>query len=650
MSINKELINQAKEQYGEKAAHVIANDLNIENWDKNLLKGCCPRHNERTGSFMWNKKKNHFHCFGCGVNVGIIDHLQQHYDYSYIEAVKKLFSEVGFNTNDLNFNTKSREKDDYFKNYKYPKEESNTNRKNVEDYLEKRCISKDVLDFAGIKQDSNSNIVFEYKDMDNKLLSVKYRPARAIQDQEAKMWFQKDSSNCPVLFNKQNIDITRPLVITEGEIDALSVMEAGELNVVSVPYGSQDHKWIEFNWEWLENFDKIIIWSDDDSPGTKMMNECIMRLGIHRSYRVEIPQEIKEQLQSKVTANLLRNDKGDANNILIGCGKVEVLNLIVNAKEVPSKKLKFLMDCEEVDIQNITKVSTGFSGLDRVIYGSLMGCFTIITGYTGEGKSVFANQTAIVSPVENGFNSMVFSGELSSGQLKNWLMKPLAGYNHMIEWKNDGQPNGYTVSEQAKKAIEEYYKDKIILYDDEDTFDTSAESILKEMEYSFKKYGTKFFLIDNLMVIDMQSDNDDKWELQKQFIKKLLKFSIKFDVNVSLIIHPKKPEKGGSQNAYSIAGSSDMPNLCHRLLWISRLKDDTDGYDTEIKIIKDRPTGMAGKSIKLYYDRKTMRMYTNNEELKRKYSWEINKNIIYPDVIKPRLICNIKSDDSVIFG
>lgn len=634
----KEKIIEAKNIFGEKAAHIIAKDLNIENWDSEKLKGCCPFHNEKTGSFVYNKDDNHFRCFGCGRNFGILDHWQTQ-GLNFIEAVKKLFEESNtyFSVDEYK---KTNNKKDYFKAYRYPHAESNESRKNVEDYLHKRGLTNKTLDICNIKEDNHRNIVFEYRDEYNQLLCNKYRPAKAIKKGDPKMWWNKEYDNCPTLFNKQNIDITKPLIITEGEIDTLSIVEAGETNVVSIPYGSQDTNWIEFNWEWLENFNKIIIWADDDEPGIKMINECIPRLGKHRCYKIEADDIIKNKLLKASESKQIRDSKCDANNVLIACGKEDIIYLLQNPKEIPNKKLKFLMDCQEVDIQNIAKITSGYSNLDKIIYGSLMGCFTITTGYTGDGKSTFANQVSIISPIENGYNSMVFSGELSEGQLKNWVLKPLAGYNHIVEWVNEGKPNGYTVTEQAKKAIESHYKQNIILYDDQDTFDTSSESILSEMEYSYRRYGTKFFLIDNLMTIDFQN-LEDKWESQKAFIKQILKFTIKYDVNCNLIVHPKKPSKEGTQNSYELHGGSEMANLCHRLNWVKRLYDDPEGYNTEIKIIKDRPTGMAGKSVKLYYDNRTMRLYSDEQEKNRIYSWENNYNIKYPDSIKPKLLYNI---------
>jgi len=637
-------IQEAKEKFGDSAKEIIARDLQIENW--NGEKGCCFNHSEKTPSLMWNQDNQHFHCFGCGINYGILDHYMQHNRMNYKDAVNKLLTDVDMGIE--SFVKEIKYDESFFRNYKYPKKEINTDRAKAESYCAKRKISPETLDYAGIKQDKYGNIVFEHYDMSGTLLATKYRPSQPVKKGQAKMWWQKDSSTCPILYGVEKIDISLPLLVVEGHMDRLACTEAGYKNVVSIPHGAEDLSWIEFNWEWLENFNEIIIWSDNDKVGKKMLKECVPRLGKHRCKFVGEDNAILDQIDVAFEGRLLKDNKMDANNVLIACGKEAVMSLVSNAEEYPNEKLKFLMDCEEIDIQNIEKTSTGYKNLDKITHGSLLGTFTIVTGYTGEGKSTFANQSSLIAPVENGYKAMVFSGELSNGQLKSWIMKPLAGQGHIIEWVNEGQPNGYTVTAQAKKVINSFYREKIVYYDDEDDYDTSDSSILEEMEYAYKKYGTKFFLIDNLMTI-ATSETDSVWDSQKKFIKKMMRFTNKFNVNTTLIVHPKKPSKGTTQNSYDLHGASEIANLCHRLYWFKRLHDDEEGFDAEVKVVKDRPTGMAGKSAKLYYDKKTMRLYSDKEEFNRVCTWEETCKINYTDDTKNRLACNAKPERHEIF-
>ena len=74
MLIEPEKIQKAKELLGDRNAALIADILNIQNYDEKNMKACCPFHEEKTPSFIYNRKSFCFHCFGsCGRNYDIID-------------------------------------------------------------------------------------------------------------------------------------------------------------------------------------------------------------------------------------------------------------------------------------------------------------------------------------------------------------------------------------------------------------------------------------------------------------------------------------------------------------------------------------------------------------------------------------------------
>ena len=57
--------------------------------------GCCPFHNERTGSFTVNEGKGFAHCFGCGWHGDAIDFARAHLGLDFLEAVELLAEEAG---------------------------------------------------------------------------------------------------------------------------------------------------------------------------------------------------------------------------------------------------------------------------------------------------------------------------------------------------------------------------------------------------------------------------------------------------------------------------------------------------------------------------------------------------------------------------
>ena len=430
-----------------------------------------------------------------------------------------------------------------------------------------------------------------------------------------------------------------------GNCDALSVIESGYTNVCSVPNGAGSLNWVEFNYDFLQNFNTIILYFDNDPAGQEGLDKIIPRLGEYRCKIVK-PTSEDEQMVEDYYTQFGREGirKTDANNILLACGKQRVIELINRAEEIPAKNLKYLMDCEISDVKDMEKVSTGLKGMDDILFGNLMACFTIYTGKPGSGKSSLCNLISIIAPIEQGHKVFVFSGELSEGQLLDWIMSPLAGLNHLRVWDSEKSARkAFTVTDEAEDAIRKYYHDNIILYSAENELATSEEDLIDAMETAYRKYGCDTFVIDNLMTIDFTSSGvENKYEQQKKFIIRLMNFTNNHAVNVSCVSHPKKVAAGEDLDIYSLHGASELSNSCHRLIAVKRLTDDEEGYSIECQIIKDRPTQAAGKSCKLMYDFATRRIYSTNEELSQQFSWEKSSNINYPDAIKKNLLCNRK--------
>lgn len=69
----------------------------------------------------------------------------------------------------------------------------------------------------------------------------------------------------------------RKLVITEGEIDAMSLSQAQDHKypVVSIPTGAASaKKAIQKAYDWVDSFDEVVLWFDNDEPGKAAAKEC----------------------------------------------------------------------------------------------------------------------------------------------------------------------------------------------------------------------------------------------------------------------------------------------------------------------------------------------------------------------------------------
>ncbi len=620
MLIPKDLIIQAKEKLGDRAAYIIAEDLQLQKFDEKNLKALCCWHDEETPSLVWNHKDNYYKCFGCGRVYSIIDHYMNFYNLTYLGAVEKLFDESGIKYSFGTKNIKTK------REYKYPKEETNTDRSKVEEYLALRCISKETLDYCDIRQDNHGNIVFNYYDTNDVLTMVKYRPARKLNKGEMKCWCQKGADTTPLLFNINRIDPTQPLLICEGEIDALSAIEAGFKNTVSVPFGAGNESWVEENWDWLEQFNKIIVWTDADEAGRKMKKNIIPRLGQWRCYEVEAPTEIEKDGKIVYVK--------DINEVLYYYGKDKVIECINNAKEMPITDVVDLYDIQEFDLETAEGVFSGFEEIDKWIYKFFFGCINIITGINGSGKSVLINQMCICEPLNQGYDVFVFSGEMTKPQLKKWIELQLAGRRHIeIENKHIRK-----IKPEIRKQMRDWYRGRIYVYDNDKDF--TATSILNKMEELARKKGVKIFVLDNLMMIDLECNNENIWQKQKEFVVKLVNFAHKFNVLIHLVAHPRKVETIRRLTKLDVGGSGDITNLAHYVMSIHRVTPkEKEGiknkkgeyvvqpieYDCIIDLFKNRITGTQDKELGVYFNSPSYRLWSTKEELDKVFKWDKNK-------------------------
>lgn len=237
-------------------------------------------------------------------------------------------------------------------------------------YLGVRKISEQTISDFNLLSDDQGNIVFPFF-REGELVFVKYR--KPYKDKSGpKEWQDKNTE--PILFGMDMASFHKPLIITEGEIDALSLYEAGCANVVSVPSGCNNMEWITNCWDWLEKFSQIILFGDSDEPGIEMCNTLMKRLGEDRCM---MPKEYPEFI---LNGELKGRPCKDANEILY-CYGPEVLKSIVDSCEpAPIKGVLNLASVPFIDPSTIPRIFTRVPALDNAIGGLGEGGVTVFTG------------------------------------------------------------------------------------------------------------------------------------------------------------------------------------------------------------------------------------------------------------------------------
>ena len=564
----------------------------------------CPFCGRNKNKFYMNIETGLYNCFSgsCGEKGGI-ETLKKHLGIDQ-EVTKKPVEKTEEN------NIKEIELDrNNYSSIGVLKEDKIVSKKQVE-FLENRGISWQTA--AGMDvwvRKSDGWLTFIYRN-EKRILAVKYRD---IKKKDFRLTKPEDINP---LYNSHRVT-GDTVIICEGEMDVLACAEVGEKDkAVSVPNGTNNLGWIEYNWEFLESKKVIILAFDNDTAGEKAIKEVLKRLDITKCRYLDMKGE------------------KDLNDILINQGKVELLNTLNNSLEFEIEGLQDITN-EKMDNGNIETIFFGMEALDKQFGGCRFGELTIVSGQPGAGKSSILNQI-ICDFVNQDEKVFYYSGEFPKSKAKRWLYTVLAGAESLTEEiDKHKRRKKYILKNGIEEQIDNWAKNKIFIYDK--GTEAKQNELFTIMKYGYKKHGIRLFFLDNLMTIGLDEINDDKYENQKNFLTELHDFAVGYNIHVFLVAHPKKTENKKIQELsfYDIAGSSNIPNLADNILFMKRLNDKEKqevytktghNYTTAAVMLKDREYGEMGTTTFFGFQYTTRRFYNPETqiEIRKKYKWVEN--------------------------
>lgn len=482
------------------------------------------------------------------------------------------------------------------------------------EYLESRGISRKITEAYSIttRKDDENILVFPFYNENNELTFVKYRNLNFKKgESRAKEWCEAE--RMPILFGMDKAKFDNDtMILTEGQIDSLSVTAAGFDNAFSVPMGKNAFTWIGHCWEFLNRFNKIVVFGDLEGGEMSLLDHMRKRL----------PQKVRAVRFEDY------KDCKDANDILRKYGAEQIKVCIDNAQPLTIHNIRPLSSVTQEDPFRKEKLRLGFKTLDRQLHGGLtFGGYALITGKAGEGKSTLANQI-ICQALEQAYNCFVYSGELTNAFFKNGIDRQLAG-SKVVKYQ-DGfwHDEHYAIPTDVQEKISEWYKNRCFIYTDEIDIEEDEQrmKLLEIMENAIVQYNVRVLLIDNLMTaLDLESINvSDRFEKQAMFVRSIAKFTRQHNVLILLVAHKRKNESGDDND--NIMGTSDIANLATVIINFSRTKKGGTLVDNQnlIRISKERVFGAVSKDegITLMYDPASKRLYETIEELDYKYSWD----------------------------
>lgn len=479
-------------------------------------------------------------------------------------------------------------------------------------YLASRGIGEEIARRYRVtaKRDQPGVLVFPFFDENGMLQFVKYRNTAFVKGNGSKEWCERGTK--PIFYGMDLCAPGKPLVITEGQIDSLSVAQCGIPNAVSVPTGAKGFQFLDNVWEWLCSFPEVIVFGDLENGSMSLLKEFTAKLP--PGVKVRAVRE-EDYLGEKDANDLLRRYGEDAVRRAVERAEVQMVSGVVR-----------LADVEAVDPANLPRILTGVRELDRILGGMYGGQVILLTGRRGEGKSTFLSQL-FVEAIDQGAAAFAYSGELSGCHFKRWVDLQCAGPDNLREGKNEFGDPAYSIPEDILRRIEDWYRDKAFLYDNAALpgEDGELNSLLETVERAVCRYDVKLICIDNLMTAMDAGPGDNLYQAQSAFVRRLKELAVKHSAVVLLVAHPKKTREALGND--DVSGSSDITNRVDVVLSYSRSGEGA-GCDSLLSVLKNRLTGRitrSGEEIELYYSVKSKRV-ASLAGGKRVYGWEREQN------------------------
>lgn len=409
--------------------------------------------------------------------------------------------------------------------------------------------------------------------------------AQKVRDKD-KNFFVTGDLNKAGLYGQHLWQPGRRLVITEGELDAISVAQALGLKwpVVSVPNGAQGAaKAIKRELEWIEAFDEVVLMFDMDEPGQKAAQECAMLLTPGKARIAQLP--------AKDASDVLKSGEGEA--------------IVTAIYQAQSKRPDGIVTFGMLREKALSKVEMGLPWKDprltELTFGRRYGEVYAVGAGTGIGKTDWFMEEAEHTSVTLNEKVALFYLE----QPPTETAKRLAG---KFGSRRFHVPDGSWTQEELVAAFDKIDDTgNVFLYDHFGSSDW--EIVLGIMRHLAVAEGVKHFFLDHLTAFAAEADDEKK--TLEQITAQIAKFAQQYQVCFYFISHLATPEgkpheEGGRVMIRHFKGSRAIGFWSHFMFGLERdqqAENEKVRSTTTFRILKDRFTGQAtGKCLFYGYD------------------------------------------------
>lgn len=501
--------------------------------------GLCPFHSEKSGSFTIFEKDMLFKCFGCGATGNCFQFVQKTDNCDFktaVERVKNLSGQLEWEKTaskvERTFQQVAKPASAYktFKLSEYEVyEKALAASQPAKDWLLKeRGITYETAkklhlgfrqnmgNFAGEKNQDIAGkgwITFPTIE-DGVVTSIKYRSI-------VRKAFTKQAGMATALFGADQIDIFSPVYVTEGEIDALTLIQAG-FCAVSLPSATTGLT-PEMK-DQIMRAECVILAGDTDDVGTAAMDKLWRDLS-ERTYLLKWPDGMKDANQT-----FLEHSKRD-----LSIFRTTVEDLTKKAKTQP---MPDVYNLQEV----MTSSSTGgltdhpnrlrfpWPDVDKMailLPGSVLAFYAT---QTGQGKTVATVQTTVFGARKYGEVVLNYQCELTPDEIATMVTAQILH-----------KDRNCLTAEDRKQAAEEL--EGVRYYIGHNPGLTSPDQILDVIEAGIRRFGATMVVLDTFHNVTVSETNETA--IQGMTANRIKNMAMKYKVKW---INVGQPRKANQQN------------------------------------------------------------------------------------------------------
>ncbi len=397
------------------------------------------------------------------------------------------------------------------------------------------------------------------------------------------------------------------VVITEGEIDALSVSQAlgNTWPVVSLPNGAQNLKPLKDSLELLETFERVVLCFDNDEPGYTATEAALGLLSPGKAYVTDLGGV-------KDANELLKQDPAALRNA-IWAAREHRPDGVVNLQEYEER------------IRAPVKQGTQYpwDGLNKYLFGYRPQELVTWCAGTGVGKSAVVSELAYDMIVNKGLKVGLIYLEESIERTARRLMaihmdKPI----HLP----DVEPTEEEFNDAWSATMG---TGRVVAWDHFGSAD--VDLLANRVRWLRNGFDVDVVILDHISMVVSGADLDaDERRLLDVAMTNLRSLTQETGLTIHNVSHLKRGngtphEEGGHVSLQHLRGTQAIGQLSDAVIGLERNQqaDGTDRNLTGIRVLKNRFAGLTGSACQLRFNPITHRL-TEVDECSKKPTQEMN--------------------------